>query len=1068
MAALSANLPELNAGVTAAVAAVNGAGDAGSASATGTALANLVAGEGIPTLYAVMPHIIAIAKDGNSNSQAGALEAITALTTAMGTAAEPYLLQALEAVILLGSNRDEGVRNKAADTGRALMTAACPAVSFVMPVIFRMLDNSVHWQSRVNALNLISIAVEEAPAETAACLPDIVPGLTPCMTDTKKEVKSASKDAMKKALSVAGNSDISGVLKDLVTCILKPKQVPELMHKLAGVVFVQTMEAPAMAVLVPLLVRGLREKSTTTRRQTAVIIDNMSKLVENPLDSAPFLPLLLPALEKATETVSDPEARAICERGLKQLQRLDKACKDVLGGEDGEVEAIAADQGQVLGIIQTAVGQGDAVFAVSQEYLATICCALIDGRVKEPERWAAASAPYLASFLDSAAVATGVAQITTECVKQIKEIVEEEEEDDGKEILADCEFTLAYGTKILLHNTKLKVKRGARYGLLGGNDSGKTTLMRSISQEQIEGFPPATEVRTVFVEADILGELSHLSCVDYVLADPRIQADNITGEQVAAKLRSVGWSSAQGPKENDGVDTLSGGWRMKLALTRAMLLNADILLFDEPTNHMDVMNVKWVKDWIIAQENVTSIMVSHDSGFLDDCCTHILQIANLKLHTYKGNLSQFVEKVPEARSYFELGESKLKFTFPQPGPLEGVKSKGKALMKMEGVNYRYPINDHFTIIGCTVQVSLSSRVGCVGPNGAGKSTMIKCLTGEVEPTTGTRWAHPNLRMAYVAQHAFHHIEAHLDKTPNEYIRWRYASGDDKEAMNKVTMTVSDEEQAAMDAPYVLQWKDDNDKIQTAKRFIEKLTGIRRQTKGGGKEYEYETKWKGIEVSGATFLTATKLIKAGWEKHVRAVDQKIAMMAGMYIRPLTTGNVEKHLEDVGLGREFGTHYRMGALSGGQKVKVVIGAAMWNQPHIVILDEPTNYLDRESLGALANAIIEYEGGVVIITHNDEFCRKICPERWVLQKMGDGIGRLDCQGDPEWMKHALEQKVEFKAAEEMVDASGNVTEVVQKKEMSKKEKKAKIKTLKAKIKGGDPLDTDEEAFAIENSLM
>ena len=90
-------------------------------------------------------------------------------------------------------------------------------------------------------------------------------------------------------------------------------------------------------------------------------------------------------------------------------------------------------------------------------------------------------------------------------------------------------------------------------------------------------------------------------------------------------------------------------------------------------------------------------MVSHDSGLLDDCCTHILQIANLKLHTYKGNLSQFVEKVPEARSYFELGESKLKFTFPQPGPLEGVKSKGKALMKMENVCYRYPVNENFTM-----------------------------------------------------------------------------------------------------------------------------------------------------------------------------------------------------------------------------------------------------------------------------------------------------------------------------------------------------------------------------------
>lgn len=71
-----------------------------------------------------------------------------------------------------------------------------------------------------------------------------------------------------------------------------------------------------------------------------------------------------------------------------------------------------------------------------------------------------------------------------------------------------------------------------------------------------------------------------------------------------------------------------------------------------------------------------------------------------------------------------------------------------------------------------VQVSLSSRVACVGANGAGKSTLIKVLTGETEATEGTVWKHPNLRIAYVAQHAFHHIEQHLDKTPNEYIQVR--------------------------------------------------------------------------------------------------------------------------------------------------------------------------------------------------------------------------------------------------------------------------------------------------------
>ena len=122
-----------------------------------------------------------------------------------------------------------------------------------------------------------------------------------------------------------------------------------------------------------------------------------------------------------------------------------------------------------------------------------------------------------------------------------------------------------------------------------------------------------------------------------------------------------------------------------------------------------------------------------------------------------------------------------------------MKSKGKALIKVVDVSFKYPRNDKVTIEKATVQVSLSSRVACIGPNGAGKSTLIKCLTGEVQPTTGTVWQHPNARIGYIAQHAFHHIEQHMDKTPNEYIRWRYAGGEDREAIAKDTMKISDAE-----------------------------------------------------------------------------------------------------------------------------------------------------------------------------------------------------------------------------------------------------------------------------------
>merc|ERR1711966_25568 len=419
---------------------------------------------------------------------------------------------------------------------------------------------------------------------------------------------------------------------------------------------------------------------------------------------------------------------------------------------------------------------------------------------------------------------------------------------------------------------------------------------------------------------------------------------------------------------------------------------------------------------------------------------------------------------PEARAYFSISESKMKFRFPQPGPIEGVKSKGKALMKMSDCTFTYPVNDKPTLFDISIQVSLSSRVACVGENGAGKSTMIKLLVGEIEPQEGSVWKHPNARIAYVAQHAFHHIEAHLTKTPNEYIRWRYANdGEDKESLVKVTMQFTDEEEKLQKTPFEIQFVDEESgKITKVKKVVAELVGGRKQNKS--KDYEYEVKYAGSTVDSGESLPAKTLKKMGWEKAMKAVDLKIAQRAGLYVRPLSTKNVEEHLEDIGLNREFGTHYRMSALSGGQKVKVVLAAAMWNQPHILILDEPTNYLDRESLGALAGAIETFDGGVVIISHNNEFCQKLCPETWVMD-----AGHLETKGDAEWMLKQDDKISDAQQITEMTDAAGNVSKVKgQKKKLSKKEEKQLVKRIKAKLKNGEDLDTDEEDFAIEKDLI
>lgn len=960
--------------------------------------------------------------------------------------------------ISLAVHKNNEVKTAAEETAFTICEKINPfGIKALLPAIFSQLPVEKKWQVRELALKCLAKFSTLAPRQLGDALPEVIPEVTACMWDTKKEVKKAATVAMKSALDVIGNKDIEHMTDKILDAITKPKEVPEIMHKMAGVTFVQSVESPALAMVVPLLLRGLREKKIATQRQSAVIINNMSKLVDNPLDAAPFLPLLLPALEQNAQSIADPEARDVTEKAVAQLNRL-KGLADKQKSVRGDISTLEGEFMKAFGI----EGSEGGVVEVAK-YASIIATTMMDLHFMEDVQWSKHVASQFSTYFDTAKAA--------ECTEKVREAAEkmlvvpddEDDEDDAEE-LCNCTFTLAYGTKILLHNTKMRLKRGKRYGLLGPNDCGKTTLMRAIANNQVEGFPDTSQVRTVFVEADIQGEQSHLSCIEYIFVDPKIQAMSIPKEEIRKTLGLVGFTPDGKAKPDHAVSTLSGGWRMKLALARAMLQKADILLLDEPTNHLDVINVAWVKTYLNSLTNVTSIIVSHDSGLLNDCCTHMLSFDNLKLRTFKGNLDEYVKEHPAARSYFSLKSSQMKFKFPQPGPIEGVKSKGKALMKMANCTFTYPGNEKPTLFDITVQVSLSSRVACIGENGAGKSTMIKLLVGEVEPQVGDVWKHPNARVAYVAQHAFHHIEAHLDKTPNEYIRWRFSNnGEDKESLVKVTLQFSDEELKLQRTPFEIQVVDEaSGKISKIKKVVGELVGGRKQNKS--KEYEYEVRYAGSTVDSGEYLPAKILKKMGWEKAMKAVDLKIAQTAGMFVKPLSTKNVEEHLEGCGLAREFGTHYRMSALSGGQKVKVVLAAAMWMQPHIVILDEPTNYLDRESLGALAGAIEEFAGGVIIISHNNEFVSQLCPETWVMD-----AGHLETKGDADWMLKQDTKIEEQQQITEMTDAAGNKVEIQQeKKKLSKKEEKNLIKKIKQKLKDGEKLDSDEEEFAMEKDLM
>ncbi|KAF9047014.1 hypothetical protein BDZ89DRAFT_1127083 [Hymenopellis radicata] len=299
----------------------------------------------------------------------------------------------------------------------------------------------------------------------------------------------------------------------------------------------------------------------------------------------------------------------------------------------------------------------------------------------------------------------------------------------------------------------------------------------------------------------------------------------------------------------------------------------------------------------------------------------------------------------------------------------------------------------------TLQVSLSSRVAVLGPNGSGKSTLVKLLIGDMEANKGGEiWKHPNLVIGYVAQHAFHHIDDHLDKTPLEYMLWHFRRGDAEEEMQKMK-----------DGGVVV--------IEGQKRLIDEIVA-RKKLK---QSYEYEVSFKGLSSSENIWLPRDDLIKRGFEKKVLEVDTREAQRLGLP-RPLVRREMEKHFADFGLEPEFVSHNTMRGLSGGQKVKIVLGAATWRRPHVMCLDEPTNYLDRESLAALIEALKVFEGGVLVITHNRDFSESLCKEVWAMRD-----GRLEASGH-NWVEgQGAGPRIDKKDGEDedTYDAMGNKIE-------------------------------------------
>ncbi|CAJ1345754.1 unnamed protein product [Effrenium voratum] len=586
---------------------------------------------------------------------------------------------------------------------------------------------------------------------------------------------------------------------------------------------------------------------------------------------------------------------------------------------------------------------------------------------------------------------------------------------DAETLLRVENMLLMYGAgKLLLKDTMLEMKANRRYGVVGHNGAGKTTLMKEIVAGRIVGMP--THLRCVHVDDSKLGEMSKssLNALEYVqMKGKEIGVMDVSYDN----LRQVGFPEKMFEVP---VAELSTGWRMRLTLAVSMLKHADIVLLDEPTNHLDQESVDWLGDYLLGLTRSSVMVISHEPKFLNKICTDIISYKDRRLVYTEGNFDAFVMakgiKADDIEALLsgnltldeeegeEGAEEKVavqapiagppKISFPIPGSVEGVKSSSKAVIEFKNLSFRYGKDKDDLLSQVSGKLSLGSRVAICGRNGCGKSTLMTLISSEMNPTEnkdgkfGEVIRHCNLRVAYMKQDHLKTLGPYFDTSPLNYITQRFKNGYDEE-LQKRLIEPEDDEEAARRATLAKQHG----------KYGNQVGELLSRSKQGSQLY-YEVRWEGLDDPKQNTMVSLKTLRdMGLDKVVIACDERIAAKAaGLDQRPLTRREIVKHCEGFGIDEEMCCNQQIRGFSAGQKVRLSLAAMFWTKPHFIAVDEPTNYLDVETVEALSKALNNFRGGILMIEPKMDFVEKVCNETWTLedgkitiQKLDNGLKRV-----------------------------------------------------------------------------
>ncbi|XP_064797802.1 ATP-binding cassette sub-family F member 2-like isoform X1 [Oncorhynchus masou masou] len=507
-------------------------------------------------------------------------------------------------------------------------------------------------------------------------------------------------------------------------------------------------------------------------------------------------------------------------------------------------------------------------------------------------------------------------------------------------------LSLTFHGQELLTDTSLELNSGRRYGLLGLNGTGKSMLLSAIGHRE---FPIPEHIDIYHLTREMApSDKTALQCVMEV-DEERIQLEK-EAERLAAEdseceklmelyerleeldadkaevrasriLHGLGFSAAMQQKK---LKDFSGGWRMRVALARALFIKPFMLLLDEPTNHLDLDACVWLEEELSSFRRIL-VLISHSQDFLNGVCTNIIHLHQKKLKYFTGNYDQYVktreeleenqmkrfnweqDQISHMKNYiarFGHGSAKLarqaqskektlqkmvasgltervvddkargslkhlctlSFYFPSCGKIP------PPVIMVQNVSFKYSDNQPHIYKNLEFGIDLDTRVALVGPNGAGKSTLLKLLMGELLPTDGMIRKHSHVKIGRYHQHLTEQLE--LDLSPLEYMMKCYPEIKEKEEMRKII--------------------------------------------------------------GRYGLTGKQQVS-----------------------PIRN------------------------LSDGQKCRVCFAWLAWQNPHMLFLDEPTNHLDIETIDALADAINDYEGGMMLVSHDFRLIQQVAEEIWVCEK-------------------------------------------------------------------------------------